>query len=76
MSVWLLNALASLRAHVVKLPGLYPASGFMFAARSPLGRSVKIFLFGLGVVLPLGSLIWALLLWHGSVVAIPAKPVE
>jgi hypothetical protein len=37
----------------------------MFAARSSMGRSIKIFLFGIGVVLPLGSLIWAAWVWHG-----------
>ncbi|UCV21713.1 hypothetical protein [Ferribacterium limneticum] len=38
----------------------------MFAAQSSWGRSLKIGLFGIGVVLPLGSLIWALLFWHGN----------
>lgn len=42
------------------------ATTMMFSARSRLGRSVKIALFGVGVVLPLGSLIWALLFWHGN----------
>lgn len=42
------------------------ATGLLFAARTPMGRSVKITLFGIGVVMPLGSLIWALLYWHGS----------
>jgi hypothetical protein len=37
----------------------------LFSARTPLGRSTKIVLFGLGAVLPLGSFIWALLLSHG-----------
>lgn len=41
------------------------ATESIFTARSPLGRSIKIFLFGVGVILPLGSLIWALLYWHG-----------
>jgi hypothetical protein len=37
----------------------------LFCARTPLGRSTKIVLFGLGTVLPFGSIIWALLLSHG-----------
>jgi hypothetical protein len=37
----------------------------LFSARTPLGRSTKIVLFGLGAVLPLGTVIWALLLSHG-----------
>jgi hypothetical protein len=41
-------------------------SKFMFAARSPLGRSAKISLFGGGVLMPLGSLIWIALYWHGK----------
>ena len=43
----------------------------MFAARTQLGRSIKIFLFGIGVVLPLGSLIWVLLFWHGNSIVKP-----
>jgi hypothetical protein len=39
--------------------------GTLFSARTPLGRSTKIVLFGIGAVLPLGSVIWALLLKHG-----------
>ena len=50
------------------------ATGFIFAARTPLGRSVKVFLFGLGVILPLGSLIWALLFWHGNTIIRPDSP--
>jgi hypothetical protein len=37
----------------------------LFSARTPLGRSTKIVLFGIGAVLPLGTVIWALLLSHG-----------
>ncbi|NTV70505.1 MAG: hypothetical protein HGA71_10195 [Azonexaceae bacterium] len=62
------NAAAWLR----RLP---QATGMMLAARSSLGRSVKITLFGIGVVLPLGSLIWALLFWHGSGVLRRAAPL-
>ena len=46
-----------------KLP---QATHLMFAARSSLGRSAKIFLFGIGVILPLGSLIWVALYFHGN----------
>jgi hypothetical protein len=38
----------------------------LFSARTPLGRSTKIALFGLGAVLPLGSVIWVLLLSYGA----------
>lgn len=34
------------------------ATGALFAAKTRSGRYVKTFLFGVGVVLPLGSLIW------------------
>jgi hypothetical protein len=44
---------------------LTQTQGALFSARTPLGRSTKIVLFGLGAVLPLGSVIWALLLSHG-----------
>jgi hypothetical protein len=37
----------------------------LFSARTPLGRSTKILLFGIGAVLPLGSVIWVLLLSRG-----------
>ncbi|MDR0577420.1 MAG: hypothetical protein LBI87_07780 [Candidatus Accumulibacter sp.] len=37
----------------------------LFSARTPLGRSTKMVLFGIGAVVPLGSVIWALLLSHG-----------
>ena len=60
------NAAALVRGYAVWLRQLPQATGMMFAARSSLGRSVKIGLFGIGVVLPLGSLIWVLLFWHGN----------
>lgn len=60
------NAVALLRAYSVWVRRLPAATGLMFAARSRLGRSVKIFFFGVGVVLPLGSLIWVALFWHGN----------
>lgn len=60
------TAVALLRAYSVWVRRLPEATGFMFAARSRLGRSVKIFFFGVGVVLPLGSLIWVVLFWHGN----------
>jgi hypothetical protein len=44
---------------------LAAAPGALFAARTPLGRSTKIVLFGLGAVVPFGSIIWALMLARG-----------
>ena len=44
---------------------LSEAQDTLFSARTPLGRSTKIALFGLGAVLPLGSVIWVLLLSRG-----------
>lgn len=38
----------------------------MFAAGSRRVRWLKMLLFGVGIVLPLGSLIWAGLYWHGN----------
>ena len=35
-------------------------------ANTPTGRTVKTLLFGLGMVIPLGILLVALLFWHGS----------
>lgn len=57
---------------------LTQSQGALFSARTPLGRSTKIVLFGIGAVLPLGSVIWVLLLSHGLRVkrAAPVKPVN
>ncbi len=63
------RAFARLRSRVRRLANSKQVSEAMFAASSRQGRSIKIFLFGLGVILPLGSLIWALLLLHGSTVS-------
>ncbi len=60
------STIAWLRVYGDLVRRLPKATEFIFAARSPAGRSVKIFLFGVGVVLPLGSLIWMLLFWHGN----------
>lgn len=60
------NAATFLRGYAVWISRLPQATGMMFSARSSWGRSLKIGLFGIGVVLPLGSLIWALLFWHGN----------
>jgi len=57
---------ALLYGYALWMRRLPQATGMLFAARTRLGRSVKIFLFGLGAVLPLGSLIWLLLFWHGG----------
>lgn len=54
----------------VRLPGVTKT---VFVARSTSGRRIKFFLFGLGALLPAGSLIWALLAWHGSSVVRSAR---
>lgn len=59
------NAVSLLRSHAFWDFRQSLATGAMFAAYSPLGRSLKIVLFVVGVILPLGSLIWAMLMWHG-----------
>ena len=66
---------AYLRGYITWARRLPQATGIMFTARSRLGRSCKIILYGVGVVLPLGSLIWALLFWHGrlAIAAIRAQ---
>jgi hypothetical protein len=56
---------ALLHGYISLVRRLPQATESVFTARSPLGRSIKIFLFGVGVILPLGSLIWVLLYWHG-----------
>ncbi len=63
------NAVTLLHGYAIWVRRLPQSTGLMFTARSPLGRSVKIFLFGVGVVLPLGSLIWVVLFWHGNGIA-------
>lgn len=63
-----LNPVVWARTYVKWVRMLPQATGLMFAARSSAGRSIKIFLFGVGAVMPLGSLIWALLFWHGSLI--------
>ena len=60
------KALALLRSYAGWMRQLPQASGLLFAARTPLGRSIKMALFAIGVALPLGSLIWVLLFWHGN----------
>lgn len=55
-----------LREYKGWLKKLPQATHFMFAARTSPGRSVKIFLFGIGLILPLGSLIWVVLYFHGN----------
>jgi len=62
------NAVTLIYGYAQWIRNLPQATALLFAARTPLGRSVKIFLFGVGVVLPLGSLIWVLLFWHGNCV--------
>jgi hypothetical protein len=59
------SAVSRLRGHMNWGEKLIQTQGALFSARTPLGRSTKIVLFGIGAVLPLGTLIWALLLSHG-----------
>ena len=66
ISVTLKNTVAVLYGYIIWIRGLPQATELMFAARTPSGRSVKMFLFGLGLVLPLGLMIWILLFWHGK----------
>lgn len=56
---------AFLHSYASLVRRLPQATEAIFTARSSLGRSIKIILFGVGAILPLGSLIWALLYWHG-----------
>jgi hypothetical protein len=70
----LLRGCASRLSLLTLSPRLSPQlAKAMFVASSRSGRSLKILLFGLGVVLPLGSLIWALLILHGRSLA-PTEP--
>ena len=63
----MIGQLATLwRAYLGWVRRLPQATGLLFAARSSWGRSFKVFLFAVGVVLPLGSLIWVVLFWHGN----------
>lgn len=76
------NAVTLLRAYTGLIGSLPKATESMFAARSSAGRSIKIFLFGIGVVIPLGSLIWIVLFWHGNgvlrlrVAELPMQKIE
>ncbi|MBK7649018.1 MAG: hypothetical protein IPJ12_18165 [Betaproteobacteria bacterium] len=76
------NAVTLLRAYTSLIRSLPKATEAMFAARSSAGRSIKIFLFGIGVVIPLGSLIWIVLFWHGNgvlrlrVAELPMQKIE
>jgi hypothetical protein len=60
-----MSAVSPLRGYKDWGKKLTETHGALFSARTPLGRSTKIVLFGIGAVLPLGTLIWALLLSHG-----------
>lgn len=63
MKTQAIAVLTNLMLWLVHLPQM---TEVLFAARTRPGRYVKTLLFGVGVVLPLGSLIWALLFMHGS----------
>ena len=60
------QAIAVLTNLMLWLMHLPKMTEIMFAARTRPGRYVKTLLFGIGAILPLGSLIWALLFIHGS----------
>ena len=60
------KAMAALHRYVYWVRRLPQLTGVLLAARTPQGRCVKTVLFGVGVVLPLGSLIWVLLFLHGN----------
>lgn len=60
------TAVAALHSYIYWVRQLPRATGTLFAARTKPGRWLKTFLFGVGVVLPLGSLIWVLLFLHGT----------
>ncbi|MFT3960844.1 hypothetical protein [Propionivibrio sp.] len=59
------NAASLSRGYMKWGKKLTQAHGALFFARTPLGRSTKMVLFGIGAVLPLGTVIWVLLLSHG-----------
>lgn len=60
------NVARSLYGYATWTLRLPQATELMCAARSPVGRSIKVSLFVVGVVLPLGSLIWVFLFWHSN----------
>jgi hypothetical protein len=59
------SAASPFRGHTSWGEKLAQNQSALFSARTPLGRSTKIVLFSIGAVLPLGAVIWALLLSHG-----------
>ena len=75
ISVILKNAAALLYGYILWIRRLPQATGLMLTARTPFERSVKTFLFGLGLVLPLGLMIWILLFWHGKYLGKCGHPV-
>lgn len=60
------KAIAALHCYLFWVRQLPQATGILFAARTRPGRYCKIIFFGVGVILPLGTLIWALLFLHGA----------
>lgn len=60
------KVLALLCGYVPQYRQLPQMTGNLFAARTRVGRCAKIVLFGIGVVLPLGSFVWTLLFLHGA----------
>ena len=66
------KAVSLFRGYLAWVRHLPQATGLLFAARTSLGRSLKIGLFAIGLALPLGSLIWVALFLHGT--RISGKP--
>ena len=57
---------SSLGKSIAWIMGLPKAVDTIRAAKTPTGRTVKTRLFGIGMAIPLGILVVALLFWHGS----------
>jgi len=66
MQATIRNAARSLYGYAAWTLRLPQATEIMFAAQSSFGRKIKVSLFVVGVVMPLGSLIWVLLFWHSN----------
>lgn len=65
VALFMNKALAMFHRQSVRMAAWMPGrTHVMLDAPSRAGRSIKISLFVVGAILPLGSLIWAGLLWH------------
>lgn len=66
VALFMNKALAMWHRQSMRIAAWMPGQAHvMLDAPSRAGRSLKISLFIAGAILPLGSLIWAGLLWHG-----------